>query len=406
MDLILCWLIAPAGLLLVTVGLSLLLERLTGFALPWTVRPALGLAVAIVIAQFGTATDATAELTLPATLLLALLGLALGADASGAGRGAPSWIVPVAVFLLFASPFLILGEATLAGYIKLDDTATWLAITDHVFEFGRGVGGLAPSTHQQVLADYLGGSYPIGGFVPMALMSEISGQDLAFTIQPSMAFAAGTMALLLFELARRLVRGAGRRRWDRDRLLARLAAGRLLPLGRGQGDGRRGAPAAGPAAGGLRRERGLAAPRLAAAGRGRWRRWSSCSGPAARSGSCRRCFRRRSSLWRRDGARRVLRLAWPLAVFSLLLVLPVIFGPTGIFDPLNEGVTGSGAEAWATWSGRSTSSRSQASGRPIDFRFDPHLKPATIALAAVCLAHRGRSPPRSPPGSANATASP
>ena len=122
--------------------------------------------------------------------------------------GTEIWIA-VGLFVPFASPFLVSGEATWAGYIKLDDNATWLAITNHVFEHGRAVGDLPPSTHQQVLQDYLGGSYPIGGFVPMAVMSEISGQDLAFTLQPSMAVAAVILALLLFELSRRLKQSVG-----------------------------------------------------------------------------------------------------------------------------------------------------------------------------------------------------
>ena len=46
------------------------------------------------------------------------------------------------------------------------------------------------------------------------------------------------MALLLFELARRLVAASARAAADRDRRLALLAAARLLPLGRGQGAGR------------------------------------------------------------------------------------------------------------------------------------------------------------------------
>ena len=78
MDLILCWLIAPVGLLVVAVGLSLLVERMTGFTLPWTIRPAMGLAAMIVAAQFGTATATTAKLTLPAILILAVVGLVLG----------------------------------------------------------------------------------------------------------------------------------------------------------------------------------------------------------------------------------------------------------------------------------------------------------------------------------------
>ncbi len=383
MDLFLCWLVAPVGLLAATVGLSLLLERLTGLALPWTLRPAFGLAIAIVIAQFGTVTAFTAKLTLPATLLVALLGLWVGRAALRHRPQGPAIAVALAVFLLYASPFLVLGEATLAGYIKLDDTATWLAITDHVFEFGRGIGGLDPSTHQQVLADYLGGTYPIGGFVPMALMSEISRQDIAFTVQPSMAFAAAAMALLLFELARRLVRGAGL-----AALIAIVASLASLLVGYYLWGGVKEIVVAavlplGP----------LLAGRAAAAG---WPRlaWAPLGigvaalivvlGPGGVLWAVPVLIPAAIAVLRRDGPRRALRIAWPVAAAALLLVVPVIFGPTGVFDPLNGGVTGE-AEL-----GNLTGPLSFFHVAGIwpagDFRFDPHLKPAVIALAALCLA--------------------
>jgi hypothetical protein len=383
MDLLLCWAIAPAGLLLVTIGLSLLLERLTGLVLPWTLRPALGLAVAIVIAQFGTATDVTAELTLPAILIVSLAGLGLGREPGERRPGRAEVGVAVSVFLLFASPFLIAGEATLAGYIKLDDTATWLAITDHVFEFGRGLGELAPSSHQQVLEDYLGGTYPIGGFVPTALMSEISRQDIAYTIQPSMAFAAATMALLLFELARRLVRGV-----SRAVAIAIVASLASLLVGYYLWGGVK--------------EMVVAAllplpPLLAASAASReWprRAWAPIGvavaalvvvlGPGGAVWAIPTLLPAAVSVWRRDGARRLSRIAWPIAAFSLVLILPVIFGPTGTFDALDESVTSAAelgnligplnffqvAGVWPTG----------------DFRFDPQLKPAAIALSAICLA--------------------
>lgn len=382
MDLLLCWLIAPAALLLVTIGLSLLVERLTGFVLPWAVRPALGLAIAIVIAQFGTATDATAEMTLPAIIIVSLAGLVVGRKVPQRRPDSAEVGVGVAVFLLYASPFLIIGEATLAGYIKLDDTATWLALTDHVFEFGRGLGQLAPSSHQQVLEDYLGGSYPIGGFVPMALMSKLSGQDIAFTVQPSMAFAAATMALLLFELARRLVLGVGR-----AVLIALLASLASLLIGYYLWGGVK--------------EMVVAAllplaPLLAACAAGEnWprRAWVPIGvaaaamvvvlGPGGAVWVIPTLLPAAVAVWRRHGARRTLAIAGPVAAFSLALVVPVVFTPTGIFDPLNEGVTGAAelgnlvgplnffqvAGIWPTG----------------DFRFDPHLKPAVIALAAICL---------------------
>src|SRR5262245_31337737 len=166
------------------------------------------MAVAIVLAQFGTAFDATAELTIPAILVLSAFGLFVG---YGFADLRPCWWAigaAVTVFLVYGAPILASGSATWAGFIKLDDTATWMALTDHVFEFGRGVGNLPPSTHAVILDDYLGGGYPIGGFVPAAIMSTISGQDVAWTMQPSMAFAAAVLAAAVYGLVRPLVRGA------------------------------------------------------------------------------------------------------------------------------------------------------------------------------------------------------
>src|SRR5204863_5318862 len=86
---------------------------------------------------------------------------------------------------------------------------------------------------------------------------------------------------------------------------------------------------------------------------------------------------------RRFGARRAFGIAWPVVTLSFVLVLPVIFTPTGTFRVLDESITGAGelgnltgplnffqiAGLWPTG----------------DFRLDPHLKPAVIVLAAICL---------------------
>jgi len=381
-DLILCWLIAPLGLLVVAVGLSLLVERLTGFTLPWTVRPAMGLAMMIVAAQFGTATATTAKLTLPAILILAVVGLVAGRRLLGPRPGGTELWIAGLVLLLFASPFIVAGEATWAGYIKLDDNATWLAITSHVFEHGRGLTNLPPSTYQQVLVDYLGGTYPIGGFVPMALMSTISGQDLAFVLQPSMAVAAVMLALLLFELSRRLVRGVGAAAFvavvaSLSSLLLgyylwggvkELVMAALLPLG----------------------------PVLAGcAGRAEWprRAWATLSltiaaivvvlGPGGLLWALPLLVPALVVVLHRYGRRGALRLVAPVGVLSLILILPVIFTPTGPFNPLNGGISESagignlirplnllqGAGIWPS----------------LDFRTDPHLEIVIKALAALAL---------------------
>ena len=45
--------------------------------------------------------------------------------------------VGAVVFLAYGAPVLLSGEATFAGYIKLDDTATWAALTDRAVSHGR-----------------------------------------------------------------------------------------------------------------------------------------------------------------------------------------------------------------------------------------------------------------------------
>ncbi len=390
MDLILCWLVAPVGLLAVAVGLSFLIERLTGFTLPWTVRPALGLAAAIVLAQFGTVTATTAKLTLPAIVVLGVLGLVLCRDLARPRPGGTEVCVAALVFLLFAAPFLAVGEATWAGYIKLDDNATWAAITSHVFEHGRGLGDLPPSTHQQVLEDYLGGTYPIGGFVPMALMSEISGQDVTFTLQPSMAVAAAMLALLLFELSRRLLRGLGAAAFiavvaSLSSLLLgyylwggvkELVMAVLLPLG----------------------------PLLAAgASREDWpgRAWVALSlavaaivmvlGPGGAIWAVPTLVPALVVAWRRYCRRGALRLVVPAGVLAFVLILPAIFTPTGPFDPLNGGIN----ESAGLGNLLAPIDLLQAAGiwPSLDFRTDPELEllvkilaGGVLLIAAVTLA--------------------
>jgi hypothetical protein len=200
MSMLVAWVVYPLVLGLLCGGLGLLVDLLTGRRLPGALILPVGFAAMIVVGEFTTATDATAELTMP---------LILGLAAAGAGLSLP-WRFgrpdplaagcAVAVFLVFGAPVIFSGDPTFAGYIKLDDTATWLAMTDRVMEHGRSLAGLEPSSYHATLEFNLAGGYPIGVFVPFGTAQKLVGGDLAWVFQPYLSFMAALLSLSLWEM--------------------------------------------------------------------------------------------------------------------------------------------------------------------------------------------------------------
>ena len=205
LSLLICWVAFPLAVTAVAIGCALLLERAAGVRLPGALLPAAGFAVVLVTAHIATAWDATAEFALPAVLVLAVAGFAL--SLAGRDRGVDWWAVAAgcAVYGFFAAPVVLSGEATFAGYIKLDDTATWLAITDRLMEHGRDLGGLADSSYEATLDVNLSTGYPVGAFPPLGIGAKLVGQDPAWVFQPYQALLAAYMGLALYVLAGRVI---------------------------------------------------------------------------------------------------------------------------------------------------------------------------------------------------------
>jgi len=205
------WVIYPVVLALLCGGLGLLVDLLSGRRLPGTLVVPVGGAAMIVVGEFTTATEATAKLTVPAIVALAVLGAGL----SWPWRfGRPDWLpalVALGVFLAFGAPVIASGHPTLPGYIKLDDTATWLAMTDRLIEHGRNLSGLEASSYYATLKYNLAGGYPIGAFIPFGTAQKLTGGDLAWVFQPYLCFVAALLSLGLWEILGALVRQRGLR---------------------------------------------------------------------------------------------------------------------------------------------------------------------------------------------------
>jgi hypothetical protein len=199
-NLALCWLVFPAVLAGLSLGCGLLVERAARTRLPFELLLPTGFAAIVGVSLFATLGSKTARLALPMILALAVIGLATAA--APRLRRLDGWAVAAAVgvFTVFAAPVVLSGAATFAGYIKLDDTATFLALTDRALEHGRSLEGLAPSSYEATLAFNLP-FYPLGSLLPLGYGAALVGQDTAWVFQPYLAFLAGLLALSLYRLA-------------------------------------------------------------------------------------------------------------------------------------------------------------------------------------------------------------
>jgi hypothetical protein len=198
--LVVCWVVFPAVMAALSLGCGLLVERAARVRLPSELLLPTGFAAIVGIALFGTLTPRTAPLALPCVLAVAAVGLA--AAFPGSLRRLDGWAVvtAVAVFAVFAAPVVASGDATFAGYIKLDDTATFLALTDRALEHGRSLEGLAPSSYEATLAVNLP-FYPLGSLLPLGIGAKLVGQDAAWVFQPYLAFLAALLGLSLYRLS-------------------------------------------------------------------------------------------------------------------------------------------------------------------------------------------------------------
>lgn len=202
------WVLAPLVLVALCCGAGLLAERAAGVRVPGMLVPAVGLATIIVVAGILAISDATAELAAPAVALVAVAGFALGRPWRDSRLpAARPWALGLgaAAFALYAAPSLLSGQGSIAGYEILDDSAIWLATVDRVLGHGRDVGGVPAGSYELTLRFWLGGGYPVGGFLPLGVSGRLTGQDLANAYQPVIAVLAAITALGMAACARPLV---------------------------------------------------------------------------------------------------------------------------------------------------------------------------------------------------------
>ena len=225
MSLILSWVLFPLVIAAIGAGWGAIVERGAGMLLDDALLLPLGLAAVLVVAGTLTAFAATAPAAVPVVAVGAVAGLLLawtGAAAARALAAARGGRCPARVWRAGAA----LRAGDVPGFIRLDDTATWFNVIDHVMSHARSVGGEPPSTYSLVYTGDVGPTYPLGAFMLPGVARALTGIDIAWVFQPYLACCAAAVALCLYALMAPLIASARMRA-----LLSFLAAQSALLYG-------------------------------------------------------------------------------------------------------------------------------------------------------------------------------
>jgi hypothetical protein len=207
--LLLSWVVFPLVLALVGAGWGLICRSLLLIPLDGALVVPFGLALAILASGLLTAWPVLAPATVSVVAVVAAAGLVWHvARARRRIRLDPGAIaVGVLVLLALGAPVILSGSATFLGYIRLDDTATWLGIVDRVTSHGRSLTGLPTSTYALILHEYVHNyGYPLGSFLLMGVGRALVGVDGAWVFQPYLSFCAAMVGLVLYSMLRPVIR--------------------------------------------------------------------------------------------------------------------------------------------------------------------------------------------------------
>ncbi len=195
------WLLFPLVMLVVCLGCGLAVDWATGSDLPGAIVISLGLALMMVVATLTTGHDATAPLTTPVVLVIAVAGYVLRRKRLR-GMRPDGWpvAVGVGVFCVCAAPVVLSGNATFLGYYVLNDGVFHFSLIHQLLAHGHNVAGLTPSSYSSLLTTYLSSSYPTGADLPIGALRPLVGQDVAWLFQPYMAVIMGLGGAAIYEL--------------------------------------------------------------------------------------------------------------------------------------------------------------------------------------------------------------
>lgn len=207
---LIAWVLFPAVLYVLALGLGLLTERVTGFEMQNALLVPLGFCVAVTLTYPVYRMGAGVTVAAPLLAIPAVVGL-VAARADFLSRVNPGkWPAAgaIAAFVLCLAPVVLAGGWTWTGYNFVNDTATQLLLADHVAETGLSNPAAAPgaepfSTSTEHVRVYLETAYPVGSHGLLAAAAVFIGAPVEAVYSPFLAAMMAFFVMALFGLLRR-----------------------------------------------------------------------------------------------------------------------------------------------------------------------------------------------------------
>ena len=209
-EMLIVWALVPLLLVLLCYGIGLAFSIVTQKPTSFTLTTIIGFLLMAILGSLTTISKTTAPYTAVAFGVLSLAGLVVtGIWFRSYVRFdfLPS-IAGLITYMTFSLPTLAYGRPSWAGWIKLDDDSTFLAVTDRLMKVGRSIPTPILSTFDRVMQtvfDPAGAThfkYPVGTFIPFGVVTKLTGVEKAWVFQPYLSFAAAIVAALLVLLLR------------------------------------------------------------------------------------------------------------------------------------------------------------------------------------------------------------
>jgi len=210
------WVAYPLLVLALSLGIGLLLRRIAGpRALPGVLVLPVGFAGIVAISVFPTQLDATAELTGPAILATAVLGLILARkEVRNILRPSRAWSWPALAAVLpagsIAAPIVLTGQPGVTGYARIVDIAHQLELTSWLTSMGRvvPVESTVDSSYLSTVFKLTNVGYPGGSQAALGGTSDLIGIDPLWSYQVFLALVAGVLGVALYALLARAIPAA------------------------------------------------------------------------------------------------------------------------------------------------------------------------------------------------------